>query len=128
MNAATATGIKQLVDSLFEHMATGKIIDAMNTFYDDNVAMQENANEPCTGLAANIEREHQFLATIKDWKSLDIHAVAVNETAPGTGTALVEYSFDFINTDDQPVRYEQVAVQKWNNGKITHERFYYNAG
>jgi hypothetical protein len=127
MTASTATDLRAAVDSLFEHMATGKILEAMSTFYDQNVAMQENANDPTVGLDANIEREKQFLAGIKEWKSLDIHAVGL-EGDTSEGSALIEYSFDFINTDNQAVRYEQVAVQTWKNGKITRERFYYNAG
>jgi hypothetical protein len=27
-----------------------------------------------------------------------------------------------------PVHLEQVAVAKWKNGKIVHERFYYDTG
>jgi hypothetical protein len=35
---------------------------------------------------------------------------------------------DFIATNGQPVHMEQVSVAKWNNGKIVHERFYYDTG
>lgn len=128
--AATAANLRQLVDQLFDHIANGRILDAMNTLYDDNVVMQENTNPPTVGLPANIEREKEFLDYVKEWKSLDVHAVGTHDDPndPTTGTALVEYSFDFINKDDEPVRYEQVCVQHWKNGKITKERFYYNAG
>lgn len=131
MNATkTTTTLDNLVQKIFSHMADGTILDAMNTLYDDNVQMQENANPPTVGLPANIEREKQFLANVKEWKSLDLHAVATKPepSDPTSGVALVEYAFEFINQQDQPVRYEQVAVQHWKNGKITRERFYYNAG
>jgi len=128
--AAKANTLEELVQQLFNHMANGTILDAMNTLYDEKVKMQENTNPPTVGLPDNIEREKQFLANVKEWKSLDLHAIATkpSPTDPTSGVALVEYSFDFINQQNQPIRYEQVAVQQWKNGKITHERFYYNAG
>ncbi len=80
------------------------------------------------GKPANRERELAFLASVKDWHSLDVHATAVNETEPDAGVAFIEYEFKFTNTDDQPVHYQQVAVQRWSNGQITSERFYYDTG
>ena len=127
MNAATATDLRSAVENVIEHMATGKVLEAMETFYDDGIVMQENNAEATVGLAANIEREKQFLAAIKEWQSLEVQSIGTHGDTTD-GTALIEYSFDFINTDDQPVRYEQVSVQTWKNGKITKECFYYNAG
>ena len=127
MSTTTTTDLRTAVDAIFDHMAKGEILEAIDAFYDENVAMQENSGEPTIGRAANVEREKQFLASIKEWKSLDIHSVGLDGDT-NSGTALIEYSFDFINTDNQPVRYEQVAVQTWQNGRITRERFYYNAG
>lgn len=119
--------LRQHVENLIEHIKGGKIIEAVETFYDDNVAMQENRNPPTKGKAANIEREKQFLAQVKEWKSTEIQNVAVEGT-PEDGAAFIEYAFDFVNTDNKPVRYEQVSVQRWKDGKIVSERFYYDTG
>ena len=56
---------------LIEYMNTGRILEAMEEFYDESIEMRENGNPPTIGLAANIEREKQFLSQIKEWKSLD---------------------------------------------------------
>jgi len=116
------------VRDLIEHLKQGKILEAMDAFYAEDTAMQENANPPVRGLAANIEREKQFLATVKEWKGLEVTATAVDDNGQDGGVAFIEYNFDFVNTDGADVRYEQVSVQRWANGKIVHERFYYNAG
>lgn len=116
--------IRDQVASLIEHMQGGKIIEAMEAFYDPDCAMAENGNPPTIGLEANIERENAFLAGVKEWTSMDIHGVAVDEDA---GLAFIEYSFSFINQDDQPVTYEQVSAQRWKSGKIVSERFYYDS-
>ena len=120
--------ITEKVHDLVEHIKGGKILDGFNKHYAGNVSMRENRNPPAVGKAANLEREKQFLASVKEWKSLNIAAVAVSEEGPGAGTSFIEYDFDFVNTDGQPVHYEQVSVQRWQGGKIVEERFYYDTG
>ncbi|MEM7755330.1 MAG: SnoaL-like domain-containing protein [Planctomycetota bacterium] len=119
--------VSNLVAQLNDHIGTGKILEAVETFYAENTAMQENKNPPCVGLAANLEREKQFLAQVKDFHAFGATNVGVNGGENGTGTALVESFMEFTNQEDQKVRLEQVSVQKWENGKIVHERFYYDS-
>lgn len=114
--------IANRVEQLTEYINQGKILEAMGEFYADNLEMRENSQPPTVGLAANIEREKQFLSTVKEWHWTKWHARAVNEA---DGVALLEYSFHFTNTDGQPVTYEQATVQRWENGKIVSERFYH---
>ena len=116
------TTITERVHDLIDRMKNGDILGAFETYYDDAVEMQEN-NEPSTkGKTANLEREKQFLASIKDWKGLWIDGVAVNEA---DGVAFIEYGFNFINTDGKDITYQQAARQTWKNGKIVSERFYH---
>lgn len=119
--------IRDHAQSIIEHMQQGKVLEAFETYYAEDCVMQENANPPTIGKDANREREKEFLANIKEWKSLDIAALTADSDSD-TGTTMMELSFDFINQQDQPVRYEQVAVQTWNDGKIVKERFYYDTG
>lgn len=46
---------------LFGYIRQGKIIEAMNEFYDKDTVMQDNANSP-----PNIEREKQFMGGVKE--------------------------------------------------------------
>jgi ketosteroid isomerase-like protein len=113
------------VSELQEWIGKGQIIEAMNEFYAPDVTMQENSGPPTTGLHANIEREKQFLSYVKTWKGYNVKALAADEK---TGVALVEMTMDFVNQQDQHVHMAQVSVQKWKDGKIVHERFYYDTG
>lgn len=115
--------LRQRLNDLIEHIRDGRIIEAMNEFYDKDTVMQENANPPTKGLAANIEREMRFLSGVKEWKGFTVTA-----TGAGDNVTFYESATDFITTADQPVHLEQVAVAKWKNGKIVHERFYYDTG
>jgi hypothetical protein len=85
--------------------------------------MQENANTPTVGQAANTEREKQFMSGVKEWKGFNVTALGV-----GDNVTLYECNMDFIAANGQPVHMEQVVVAKWKNGKIVHERFYYDTG
>lgn len=115
--------LQQRLDDLFGYIRQGKIIDAMTEFYDKDAAMQENANPPTVGQTANIEREKQFLSGVKEWKGFNVTASAV-----GNNVTFYECSLDFITTTGQAVHLEQVVISKWKNGKIIHERFYYDTG
>jgi hypothetical protein len=117
----STTSLQLRLNDLFGYIRQGKIIEAMSEFYDKDVKMQDNANPPTIGQAANIDREKQFLSGVKEWKGFNVTASAV-----GDNVTFYECSLDFIATSGQPVHMEQVVVAKWNNGKIVHERFYYD--
>lgn len=119
--------IRQNAQSIIDHIRQGKVLEAFETYYAEDCVMQENANEPTVGKDANREREKAFVANVKEWKSFDVTALTADSDGDD-GTTIMEMSFDFINQDDQPVRYEQVAVQNWKNGRIVKERFYYDTG
>jgi len=115
--------LQQRLNDLFSYIRQGKIIEAMNEFYDKDTVMQDNANPPTKGLAANIEREKQFMSGVKEWKGFNVTAQGV-----GDDVTFYECSLDFIASSGQSVHMEQVVVTKWKNGKIVHERFYYDTG
>lgn len=119
----STTNLQPRLNDLLNYISQGKIIEAMNEFYDKDTVMQDNANPPTQGLAANIEREKQFLSGVKEWKGFNVTA-----SGAGDNATFYEASMDFIATNGQPVHLEQVAVSKWKNGKIAHERFYYDTG
>jgi ketosteroid isomerase-like protein len=134
MSTATATAtqksvtpsrqvsVRQRVDELLGYIQTGKILEAMNEFYAPDVSMRENGNPPTVGLAANVEREKQFLSQVKVWKGFTVLAVAVEGDV-----SLVENRVEFTHTSGAEVKMEQVSVARWRDGKIVEERFYYDS-
>lgn len=118
----TTTSIGERVEQLKNYINQGKILEAMDEFYHDDVVMQENSESPISGLITNIEREKQFLSIVKQWNWTKWHATAVNDEEK---VSFVEYSFEFVNTDGETIVYEQAAVQRWQDGKIISERFYH---
>src|SRR5690349_14507484 len=124
MSTATLnqSSLKERVNDLVSYIQNGKILEAMTEFYADNATMRENANPPTVGLAANIEREKQFLSYVKVWKGFAVKALAVEGDV-----SFMESTIDFTGQDGAEVHMEQVSVAKWKDGKIVHERFYYDA-
>ena len=119
----STTNLQQRLQDLLSHIRQGKIIEAMNEFYDKETVMRDNANPPTKRLTANIEREKQFMSGVKEWKGFEVKA-----SGTGDNATFYECTMDFIATNGQPVHMEQVSVAKWKNGKIVHERFYYDTG
>jgi ketosteroid isomerase-like protein len=119
----STANLHQRLQSLLDHIRNGKIIEALNEFYDKDTVMQDNANPPTKGLSANIAREQQFMNGVKEWKGFNVTA-----SAAGDEVTFYECSMDFIATNGQPVHMEEVSVAKWKNGKIVYERFYYDTG
>ena len=81
--------------------------------------MQEGAAEPIVGKAVNRDREKDFFGKITEFRGAEVKSVAV-----GADTTVVEWHFDYTHSEWGPVKYDQVAVQRWRDGKIVHERFY----
>ena len=115
--------LQQRLQELLNYTRQGKVVEAMNEFYDTDTEMQENANPATKGLAANIEREKQFMSGVKEWKGFNVTALGV-----GDNVTFYEATADFITTKGQAMHLEEVSVAKWKNGKIVHERFYYDTG
>jgi hypothetical protein len=113
--------IRERVDQLNGMILEGKIMEAMGEFYTDDVVMAENDNEPTVGLKANLEREQAFVDNTT-WYGAELKNVAI-----GDGISMVEWWLDFHNTQYGPrLAFTQVAVQRWRDGKIYDERFYYS--
>ncbi len=121
MTTTSNTTVRDRVNGLVEYIQTGRILEAMAEFYAPDVQMQENANPPVVGLAANVEREKQFLSNVKEWKGFAVKALAADGDV-----SFMESTMDFVAQNGANVHVEQVSVARWRGGKIVHERFYYD--
>ena len=120
-SSTTDCSVHDRLQELFGYIRSGRILDAIDEFYAEDAVMQENNDRPTVGRQANLERERQFMSTVKEWKRFDVTAQGVGDNA-----TLYETVMDWIRTDGTPVHVEQVVVAKWHDGKIVHERFYHN--
>lgn len=123
MSTTIAPTVAELDRELNATVLEGRILDAFERFYADDVVMQENAATPVAGKAANRERERQFVESIEQF-----HQAALLGAAAEGDRSYSEWILDVALKGGLRVKLEQVAVRQWRNGQVTHERFYYNAG
>jgi ketosteroid isomerase-like protein len=100
-----------------------KILDAMQEFYADDVVMQENLNPPTVGLAANLDRERAFVASIAKVNEMRANAIVVDGDR-----AVINWRQDLMTIDGKRLYFDQLSFQLWKDGKIVHERFVYDPG
>lgn len=112
--------IKPQVDHLVALVEQGRMLEAIQTYYGDDVAMQENLDVPTVGRAANLERERGFFESLRF-----VRFRAASVLVEGNRAA-INWIFDYTTADGQRYRQDQVALQTWRDGKITHERFIYD--
>ena len=120
---ATATSVQELDKQVNDDVLSGKAMEAFEKYYAEDVVMQENSEEPRKGKAANRKAEEEFFASVEAWNGGSVKASAVNGDV-----SFSEWEMDVTFKGGHRVKMSQVAVRQWKNGKIVHERFFYNKG
>jgi ketosteroid isomerase-like protein len=112
-----------LDQTLNDMVLSGKALEAFEKYYADDVVMQENSDEPRVGKEANRKAEEEFFASLAEFHDGKVLASAVNGD-----TSFSEWFMDVTFKNGYRMKLAQVAVRKWKNGKVVHERFFYNKG
>ena len=105
---------------LNQAILAGNILDAFETYYADDVVMQENDLPPFTGKGVNRKREEEFVNSVQEFHSAKLLGEAVNGD-----TSYSEWEYDLTFKNGTRTKLQQVASRRWKNGKVSHERFYY---
>ncbi|MEO6538425.1 MAG: nuclear transport factor 2 family protein [Ferruginibacter sp.] len=113
--------LRTLVDELNQMILEGKIMDAFEKFYADDIVMQDNDYPIRVGKEVNRQYEEAFVNGLSEFRG-----VKVVNTLISDGIAVVEWWFDYTHSEYGIRNYTQVCVQRWKNGKIIEEKFYYN--
>lgn len=114
---------RALEDKLNGMILSGKIMEAFEELYADDVVMVENFDEPCVGKDANRKRELAFLDAVAEF-----HGATLGKSAAEGDTSFSEWVFDATYKGGGRNVLKQVAVRTWRDGKVVHERFYYKPG
>ena len=121
MSTATETTVQQTDKELNDMVLSGKILDAFEKFYADDVVMQENSEEPRRGKDVNRKAEQEFMSSVEQFHSASVVASAINGD-----TSFSEWRMDLTFKGGHRAKMNQVAVRTWKNGKVAHEHFFYN--
>ncbi len=113
------TPIAELDAELNRMILEGKLLEAFEMFYADSCVMQDQGFEPWEGKDLNREREKDFMSKVTEFRAGEL-----KETAVGDGVSFSTWHFDYTHAEWGDVKYDQVAVRHWKDGKIVKERFY----
>lgn len=112
--------LKEKIEDLNQLVLEGKAMIAFEKYYHPEVVMQENETVPTVGKEANRKREEEFFGNISDFRSARVLEVAIGENV-----SMVVWHYDYTYTQWGVRNYKQVSVQKWEDGLIIHEQFFY---
>lgn len=115
--------LKEKTQDIYNLVGQGKLLEAFDKYYAEDVVLTEPRGT-WKGKANCRAHEEEFLSMVKEVHGLDVKAVTSDEEA---GVVMHETAMDVTFQDGNRVNMEQVGVQRWENGQIVHERFYYNA-
>ena len=111
------------VTDMYKMIGEGRMLDAFDKYYHEDVVMHEATGEVREGKANNRTFEEQWLASIQEHHGGGAKAITANEEDKVT---MVEAWVEVTFKDGNRMKLEEVAVQRWDDGLIIRERFYYN--
>jgi len=122
-SAAQITDVRELDQQLNQQILSGDAMGAFEKYYADDVVMQENVDAPRIGKDVNRKAEEDFFSSLEQFHSAKLLGSAVNGDV-----SYSEWEYDITFKGGKRVQLTQVAARRWKNGKVVHERFYYNKG
>ncbi len=115
--------LRRSLEEFVSLVESGQSVRAMEQFYAEDVLMFENRELARAGRDACIAYERAQLSGQPEPPRAKAIKVAAN---PHAGVCFVEWVIRFHSSSGRPMRLEEVAVQKWSDGTIIEERFYYD--
>lgn len=117
---STTTDLKANFEDIKSLVLQGKAMEAFEKYYSEDVVMQENEAPATVGKSANRDRELDFFSKVTEFRTAEVKAVAFGENV-----IISEWFVDYTHSEWGKVTHDQVAVQRWKDGRVIHERFYY---
>jgi ketosteroid isomerase-like protein len=117
------TKLKNNVQKLNALIKDGKILEAFENYYSDDVIIQVNGNPPITGKVQIRKREMIFLQEIEKLNSADIKSVTFGGI--DDNVSMTEWAINIENKDGEKKIIYRVNVLHWKDDKIINEKLYF---
>ena len=117
--------MKDLINQVAEYrflFESGRNLEVVERFYDEHIIQIENAEQPVAGKEKLMEKERRMLEKVS-WLEQRISSLVVDDQ---DGVVMGEMSIRFDSPQWGKKKLEEAFVQKWKDGKIVHQRFYYS--
>lgn len=117
----TRLEIEQALQEINSLVLDGRMMDAFEKYYHEDVEMQENQMPPTISKTANRQRELEFLNNIIEFRGAEVKGFGV-----GDSFSFVIWKYDYTHKQWGVRDYTQVSIQEWKDRKIIKETFIYN--
>ncbi len=114
--------LKEKTEDIYNMLGQGQLLEAFDKYYGDDIVITEPRGT-WEGKEACRAHEVEFLNYVKEFHNLEVRAITSDEEK---GIVIHETMMDVTFQDGNRAVMEQTGVQRWKDGKIVHERFYYN--
>lgn len=112
--------LKNDVNDLNALIQDGRIMDAFEKYYGEDVVIHQNGNSPIEGKGENRKRGIKFL-----WEIDEVYDAKVLSVSFGDLVSMTEWSIDVKTKSNIRKLLYRVNVQYWNARKIVLERLYF---
>lgn len=114
------TSIKPLVDELNSLIVQFRFEEALDKFYAEDIISVENENPPTVGLPAYRIGAKKYLSDISNNKAELKDMIICGDLC------VCQWHYVFDHKAWGHWDKDQLSVQRWKDGKIVHERHYYD--
>lgn len=111
----------ETLDRFIATVEAGHTVEAIEAFYAEQAAMQENLDSPRVGRAALMAHEQRAQSGVQE---LEIRCI--RPVLSAGDTVVVRWQIGYRTTEGRSVRFEELAHQRWEGERIVHEQFFYD--
>lgn len=112
--------MSEVVEKFIAMVETNQHIAAIEQFYADNATIQDNQSAEIRDKNKQIANEKRLLMTVNKMYSHCIRPYFVADNC-----VAIKWNFRFEFKNNTFIDIEEVAWQKWENGKIITEQFFF---
>jgi SnoaL-like domain len=102
---------------------TGRYVEAIRDFYDEEATIRENVSAPRVGRDALVRHELAVLSSVKEMRTRAAHTVLLD----GDHVA-INWEFEITSPEGKDRLLNELVLQVWKGDRILHEQFFYDPG
>ncbi len=111
--------LEEKLNDLNNMILKGEILESMDKYYHPLCVVMEKNEVVAKNLKEAKERESEMFEGVEEWLKSEIKSAAVGENV-----TMTEWHFEYKHKDLGHKKFDQVAVQHWQDEKIISDRFY----
>lgn len=116
--------LEELHNQVIDLIKQGQFTKGIEDFYAEDVTQQSNADPIQKGRDALADAERVYESKVTELKKVDVSATAIDDLGDGNGTVFYETHMQWEHSESGSVDVQQAVLERWQNGKIQHIRFY----